>query len=62
MIFIWSSKLVLSFAFQLFASGHIHNVVSTLSKVADVNAEIYNVDSTLFYVVNFKGDGTRRSL
>ena len=29
------------------------NVVSTLSKVVHVNAEIHNVDLTMFYVVNF---------
>ena len=40
------------FIFQLFAYGHIHNVVSTLANIVKLNVENHNVVSTLFNVVN----------
>ena len=42
----------LRFIFQLFAYGHIHNVVSAWVNIVKLNAENHNIFSTLSNVVN----------
>ena len=56
MIFIWNSKKLFLFWLEVFCllfftNGHIYNVVSTLSNVAEIDVENVNVVSTLSNVV-----------
>ena len=52
MIFIWNLMILLcSWLEVFFTNGHIHNLVSTLSNIAETNNENDNVISTLSNVV-----------